>query len=401
MKPLGSLISLEEAKSLVAENVLPVEGKEKIPIHEVLGRVLAEDVVSVIDIPPYNRAAMDGYAVLASDTFQATKFQPVKLECLEVVHAGQVPTREVEGGRCIQIATGAMMPGGADAVVTVEDTEREGETVMVYRPVYPGSNVSKKGGDVNQGKVILSAGDHMVPSKVGALAAVGRSHALVYRKPLVSIIPTGDEVAPVGSELKPGQIWDINSHTISSLVIENGCLPRLHEIVDDDMESLKAALNSASDSDMVVLSGGSSAGDRDILVEVLAGLGKVYFHGVQIKPGKPTIFGRVEDKPVFGMPGYPTSCLTNGYVFLVDALRMLARLPPRREQVVRVPLAKKYSAQLGRHTFLTVVIKEGQALPVFKESGTITSIAHAHGWIEVPPNVDLIEKGSPVEVHLF
>jgi len=401
MRPLSALISLQEARRIIDENVFPVKETEKVPLNESLGRVLAEDVVSSIDIPPYDRAAMDGYAVKAADTFPATKFQPVELECIEVVHAGEVPVKKVESGKCIQIATGAMIPEGADAVVKVEDTEREGNIIMIYRPAPPGANVSKKGGDVRKGEAILRTGEFLNVPKVGALAAVGRTGVRVYRQPGVAIIPTGDEVAAVGAELRPGQIWDINSHTLSSLITENGGIPALHDIVRDEKEALKGALQAASVADMIVLSGGSSAGERDVLVDVLEEMGEVCFHGVQIKPGKPTIFGKLGDIPVFGMPGYPTSCLTNGYVFLVDAIRKMAHLPPRRDYTVRVPLAKKYAAQLGRHTFLTVVIEGGKAIPVFKESGTITSIAHAHGWIEIPPNVDLIEKDTVVEVHLF
>ena len=401
MRPLGRLIPLAEAKTLVDANTRPIERTERVPLESVLHRVLAEEVHSIIDVPPYDRSAMDGYAVRAEDTFSAGKFQPVELDCVGVVNAGEVPKRVVSKGKCMQIATGAMIPKGADAVVMVENTERSRKKVQIFRSVPPWSNVSKKGEDIRKGTMVLRPGEVLTPSKVGVLAALGMTGAEVYSRPNVSIIPTGDEVAEIGTELRKGQVYDINSHTISSILNENGCVPILHEVVEDAVESLIGALQEVSDADMIVLSGGSSAGERDVLEGVVSKLGKVIFHGVQIKPGKPTIFGVIGETPMFGMPGYPTACLTNGYVFLVPTARRMARLPPKIDLVQTLPLAKKYAADLGRHQFLTVKIKDGEAHSVFKESGTITSIANADGWIEIPPNVDLIDKGTMVEVHLF
>jgi molybdenum cofactor synthesis domain-containing protein len=392
---------LAEAKALVDANIRPIERTETVQLNSLVHRVLAQELRSSIDVPPYNRSAMDGYAVKAEDTFSAGKFQPVELDCVGVVNAGEVPEGEVKKGTCIQIATGAMIPDGADSVVMVENTERSGKKVQIYKSVPPRANVSKRGEDIKNDSVVLRAGEVLAPSKVGVLAALGFKEAKVYSMPRVSVIPTGNEVAEVGKELRKGQVYDINSHTLSSILRENGCVPVLHRIVEDTAEALTSAFREASDSDMIVLSGGSSAGERDVLEGVVSKLGKVIFHGVQIKPGKPTIFGVIGKVPVFGMPGYPTSCLTNGYVFLLPAARKMARLPPKRDVIQIAPMAKKYAADLGRHQFLTVKIKDGEAHVVFKESGTITSIANADGWIEIPPNVDIVEKGTMVEVHLF
>jgi molybdenum cofactor synthesis domain-containing protein len=392
---------LADAKALVDANIRPIERTETVQLNSLVHRVLAQELRSSIDVPPYNRSAMDGYAVKAEDTFSAGKFQPVELDCVGVVNAGEVPEGEVKKGICIQIATGAMIPDGADAVVIVENTERSGKKVQIYKSVPPGANVSKRGEDIKNDSVVLRAGEVLAPSKVGVLAALGIKETKVYSMPRVSVIPTGNEVAEVGKELRKGQVYDINSHTLSSILQENGCVPVLHRIVEDAAEALTSAFREASHSDMIVLSGGSSAGERDVLEGVVSKLGKVIFHGVQIKPGKPTIFGVIGKVPVFGMPGYPTSCLTNGYVFLLPAARKMARLPPKRDVTRAVPMAKKYAADIGRHQFLTVKIKDGEAHVVFKESGTITSIANADGWIEIPPNVDIVEKGTMVDVHLF
>jgi len=250
--------------------------------------------------------------------------------------------------------------------------------------------------------VVLSQGAHLTPSRIGALAAIGRERIQVYTRPLVSIIPTGDEVAPLGGEVRSGQIYDINSHTLHSILTDNGCEPIIHPIMNDDREILTSLLEEASaSSDMIVLSGGSSAGERDVIEDVISEVGELIFHGVQIKPGKPTIFGNVRGTPLFGMPGYPTSCLTNAYVFLVDAVRKMARLPKEEIKVMELPLGTRVTSQLGRHMFLTVAVREGEVFPVFKESGTITSMTYADGWIEIPINVDLIDKGTNVRVRFF
>ncbi len=371
------------------------------PLPLLLSRVLAKDIVSRIDVPPYDRSAMDGYAVRAEDTFKAGKFEPVELDCVGVVNAGDVPRMKIGKEECVQISTGAMIPGGADAVVMVENTERSGKRIQVYRSVPPGSNLSKQGEDIREGAVVLMKGDLLTPSKVGVLAALGLTKAEVFAMPEVHVIPTGNEVAEVGRELRKGQVYDINSHTLASILRESGCVPITHPVVEDTREALADVLGKMEGADMIVLSGGSSAGERDVLEQVISSMGKVIFRGGQIKPGKPTIFGTLGSTPIFGMPGYPTACLTNGYIFLLPAARKMARLPPKRDVVGSFPLAKKYAATLGRHQFLTVRVENGEAHPVFKESGAITSIAHADGWIEIPPNVDIVEKGTMVEVHFF
>jgi molybdopterin molybdotransferase len=206
---------------------------------------------------------------------------------------------------------------------------------------------------------------------------------------------------PVGKKLKPGQLYDINSHTISSLVSINGGTPVRIGIAGDKAEELRATIKQALHSDIVVLSGGSSVGERDLLVDVIEGWGEVLFHGVQVKPGKPTIFAIVEGKPLMGMPGYPTSCLINAYLFLMPAIRKMAHLPMRTGDTVKAKLSRRVPGSTGRRQFLTVKLVGDEAVSVFKESGAITSIAEADGYIEIPENIDLLEKGETVTVTLF
>jgi molybdopterin molybdotransferase len=236
---------------------------------------------------------------------------------------------------------------------------------------------------------------------VGALAAIGMPRARVYARPRVSILTTGDEVVPPGKPIRAGQVYDINSHTMASVVRENGGDPISLGRVSDRLESLRSALKKALANDLVVFSGGSSVGEKDIVVDVLRSMGELLFHGIAVKPGKPTVLGRVDGKAVLGMPGYPTSCLSNCYMILAPMLRRMARLPPRHERIIDVPLAKRVVSTIGRVEFHTVRVVDGQAIPAYKESGAITSMAHADGYIEIPANVDLMEKGETVRVTLF
>ncbi len=401
MRPLKALISLNEALTMAMDLVRPVDRAESVPLLGSLRRVIAEDVTSPMDVPLADRAAMDGYAVLAKDTFPAGKFKPAQMRILETLYADSVPTKRVTRGRCTEVATGSTLPNGADAVVMVEDTEREGDTVKVYKPVHPGEHVSRRGEDIRKGSVVVRAGEWVTPAKLGALAAIGRDRVKVYAEPRVAVLTTGDEVVPPGKPIRPGQVYDINSNTMASVVRENGGEPVLLGRVPDRLEALKAAMRKAVATDLVVFSGGSSVGEKDMVIDVLRSMGDLLFHGIAVKPGKPTVLGRVEGKAVLGMPGYPTSCLSNCYLLLVPMLRKMARLPPPLERVIEAPMAKRLVSVIGRVEFHTVRLEGGLAVPAYKESGAITSMAHADGYIEIPANVDLIEKGETVRVVLF
>jgi molybdenum cofactor synthesis domain-containing protein len=339
--------------------------------------------------------------VKAKDTFGAGQFKPVTLKIIAEIHAGESPDKKIKSGQCIQISTGAVMPEGADAVMMVEDTEREGNEVKIFKSITPGSNIGKIGGDIKEGAVVLKAGILLDAAKVGVLASQGLSSVKVYEKPKIAVLPTGEEVIAAGKKLKPGQLYDINSHTIAALVSTHGGTPVKINIAGDKKEELRAAIKEALKSDIIVLSGGSSVGERDLLVDVIDMWGEILFHGVQVKPGKPTIFAMLEGKPLMGMPGYPTSCLINSYLFLIPAIRKMARLPSRKGDTVKAKLSRRVPGSTGRRQFLTVKLVGDEAVSVFKESGAITSIAEADGYIEIPENIDLLEKGDIVTVTLF
>ena len=408
MRPFRGLISLEEAKRIAMENLPEITDIEVIGLLDADGRMLAEDIEAIIDVPPYSRSAVDGYAVRAEDTYGAGRYSPVKLRITESVHAGEVPENELKKGEAIQIATGAMIPDGADAIVMVEHTEVKGDSVLVFKPSYPGSDVSGRGEDIKSGDVVLKAGERLSPAKVGAISSLGITEIKVFARPKIAVIPTGDEVTAPGNPLDKGKIYDINTYTLSSIARELGADVETYPITPDRKEDIRNAIESALPADIILLSGGSSVGERDVIVDVLAEMGEVLFHGIQLKPGKPTVCGRItgeyggkrRDTLVFGMPGYPTSCLTNAYVLVAPLIRKLTgdRTPPRVE---KKRMSHRIVSTLGRHQIFTVRVDGDTAYPAFKESGAITSMANADGYIQIPANVDLVEKGEMVDVTFF
>jgi len=402
MRPFGQTIPLEEARRIITDAIHPIERTELVPLHEAGGRVLAADLVAPRDVPPFTRAGMDGYAVRSADTLGASREQPRLLRAIDQVFTGQMPGRAVDTGTCSQIATGAPMPEGADAVVMVEETLREADgTVRIFSPVTPAQNVGRQGADIMTGSTVLSAGAYLNPSRVGAVAAIGAAEVNVYVRPRVAILSTGNEIAEPGQPLEPGQIHDINRFTLTALVAAHGGQPEARRAAADHLDDLRRALDAALDADILVFSGGSSVGERDLLLDALASRGQVLFHGISVKPGKPMAFGLVEGKPFFGMPGYPASCLSNAHILLVPALRHIARLPPDTSRAITVPLGRRVQSVAGRHQFLPVRLTDGQALPAFKASGDITSLALADGYIEIPIDVETVDAGTLVVVHLL
>jgi molybdenum cofactor synthesis domain-containing protein len=412
MKPIKETIPLEEARQLIADACRPIDRSERVRLVDANGRAAAVDVHSTRDVPPFSRAGMDGFAVRAEDTFGASRYEPKTLRVIDKVYTGEVPTKSVEAGTAIEIATGAPMPHGADAVVMVEETERvegglgaealaKAADVRVLTPVYPRQNVGKQGADIVVGQTVIARGDVLNPSRIGALAALGVGDVEVYVKPTVAILSTGNEIADPGQELLPGQIYDINKFTLSTIIQEHGGVPMPFSTAQDTIDALEHAIDACASCDMLVFSGGSSVGERDLILDVIGRKGDIVFHGIAVKPGKPTVFGTIEGRPMFGMPGYPTSCLSNAYMLLVPALRAMARLHPRHTATVSLPLGQRIVSTTGRHQFYTVKIVDGQAMPAFKASGDITSMSQADGYIEIPAQTDIVEKGETVDVKLF
>ncbi len=404
MRPFTSTISFDEARRRLNDAVTPIARTERLELERAAGRVAAEDVTSSIDVPPFARSAMDGYALVAADTTAATGGSPIGLQIVERIYTGQMPKTAIVRGTCAEIATGAPLPDGADAVVMVEQTKMEGDNrVLIATAAAAGQNVGRRGADISAGAVVVRRGDVLNPGRVGAVAAIGRSEIDVYARPRVAILSTGNEVIEPGRPLGPGQIFDVNRFTLAAIVLAHGGVADARQPVDDTVASLGAALDACADADIIVFSGGSSVGERDLIVDLVASRGEMIFHGIAVKPGKPTAFARVNitGTPFFGMPGNPTSCLSNAYVLLVPFLRAVARLPELPNRTIRVPLGRRIVSQAGRLQFYTVKIEGGIAVPAFKGSGEITSLSQADGYIQIPAEQSVVEEGSDVDVTLF
>ena len=402
MRPFTSVISLEDARRALESAVVPIARTERVSLAAASGRVAASESASEIDVPPFARSAMDGYAVLARDTSAASRTTPVRLRIVERIFTGQMPSTSVAPGTCAEIATGAPVPPGADAVVMVEETAPAGDAeVSILASAAAGQNISPRGADIGRGTSVVKRGDLLTPSRIGALAAIGRTDVDVFAKPRVAILSTGNEIVEPGEVLAGGQIYDVNRFTLGAIVSAHGGVPEPQPAVADTLEALVGALDRLKGAEIVVFSGGSSVGERDLILDVVAARGEMIFHGVAIKPGKPTAFARIAGTPFFGMPGNPTSCLSNAYVLLVPFLRATARLPPHSPRTVRLPLGRRIASASGRHTFYTVRIEGGKAVPAFKGSGAITSLSQADGYVELPAGQDLVEDGTVVDVTLF
>ena len=402
MRPFGKTISLEDARAIIERAIHPIDRTEVLPLQQANGRVLAQDVVSTVDVPPFSRAGMDGYAVRAEDTAGASRTTPRTLRRIETIYTGQMPKNQVGPGECAEIATGAPMPDGADAVVMVEETDIDDRgSVSIFAQAAPRQNIGRQGADIQKGQHVLQPGTLLNASRLGSIAALGLTEVAVYEKPRVAILSTGNEIVDPGQPLAPGQIYDINRVTVSGVVSDNGGIPVPYRTASDTIDDLSRAVDECLEQDVMVFSGGSSVGERDLILDVVASRGEMLFHGIAVKPGKPTAFGRIEGRLFFGMPGYPASCLSNSYILLAPALRRLARLPQQIARTLTLPLSSRVVSAPARHQFFSVRVENGLAVPAFKASGDITSMSQADGYIEIPADVESVAAGTPVQVTLF
>ncbi len=398
MRPLTDVITLDEARARLQAVVRPVTSCERVPLHEAAGRVLGVNVVSPFDVPGFDRAAMDGYAVRSADVRDATPESPAVLTLAGISRPGSLPDETCVAGTCIAIATGAPVPAGADAVVMVERTRRDDDRVAVFDAAGAGHHISPRGHDVAAGAHVLAAGSLLTPGRVGLLASLGLAQVAVRIRPQVVIVSSGDELLMPGEPPVPGRIYDSNRFTLEAICRDHGAATRCVPRVEDDVTAWHRALDAAADADLLVCSGGSSAGERDVLVDVVSARGEIVFHGIAVKPGKPTLCGRIGTQLVLGMPGNPTSCLSNAYVLLIPLLRALAGLPPYEPEIRQATLTRAVTSPANRLQFYQVRLQDDEAVPVFKGSGDITSLAEADGYIEVPIGVERLEPGTRVAV---
>jgi molybdopterin molybdotransferase len=407
MKPFFNVQSLEQVLAH-ARAVEPLPAEE-VPLSQALGRVLAADFASPQDLPGFTRSCMDGFAVLSSDTFGASEALPAYLALAGEVRMGQSPDFALAPGQCGRIMTGGELPPGADAVVMVEHTSYlDGTTVEVTRPAAPGAHVLGPTDDAATGQVLLPAGQRLRPQDLGLLAALGRERARVIRRPQVGIISTGDEVVPVAATPRPGQVRDVNTHTLAAAVTAAGGVPRAIGLIADDEAALQAAVaDSLAHDDLTLLSGGSSVGVRDLTVQVFTAMpeAQLLVHGVAVAPGKPFIWVRAGGKNLLGLPGQVASCLVAFHVLVEPVIeRLLGRpaVPFSRFGRARARLTRNLPSVHGREEYLRVRLtdKDGQALaePVFGKSGLLRTLVEGDGLVRVERDREGIKAGTEVTV---
>ncbi len=384
-------------------------GEEPVPLSEALGRVLSRDVVAGPDVPGFDRSNMDGFAVRAEDTFGASEEVPVTLRRnAETIPTGIEPKQEVRPGTATSIATGGMLPRGADAVVPVEDTDLTDDGgVRVGRSVVPGGAVSYAGTDVGSGETVLFAGTRLTSRETGVLAAIGCERVSVHRRPCVAIVSTGDEIVQPGEAMRPGLVYDSNGRILSDAVRELGGDPWFLGAFRDDEQALRRAVDEAAlKADVVLLSGGTSKGEGDLCARVIDDLDPgIVVHGVALKPGKPICLAASGSKPVVILPGFPTSAVFTFHELVAPVIRRLAGLPPARRESVRAELPLRVQSDRGRLEYLLVGLVRRDdggfaAWPMGKGSGSVTAFSRADGFVRIPRNVEIVEAGTAVEVTL-
>jgi len=384
---------------------------ETVPLSEALGRVLAADVRAEVDVPGFDRSNMDGFAVRAADTFGASEEEPVRLVLnAEIITTGIAPGQEVSAGSASTIATGGMLPRGADAVVPVEHTDLEdgGATVLVRHSRVPGAAVSFAGTDMGRGETVLFAGVRLTSRETGVLAAIGCEQVLVVRRPRVAILSTGDEIVQPGEAMRPGLVYDSNGRILADAVAELGGDPWFLGAFRDDEAALRGALAEALEgADVVLLSGGTSKGEGDLNALVVGELEPgIVVHGVALKPGKPICLAAHGTRPVVVLPGFPTSAIFTFHEFVAPVIRSLAGLGAQRRETVRARLAMRVVSERGRLEYLLVGLvrrgdRELSAYPMGKGSGSVTSFSRADGFVRIGRNREIVDADEEVEVTLI
>lgn len=405
------LMTFEEAKKTINDHFKSTFlGEEEAVLLEAYNRVLNQDVISTLDIPPFDRSTVDGYAVKAEDTFGADENESATLNVTGAICVGEQPKITVAKGEAVEIVTGAPIPEGANAALMVEDTEREDAKLDVFTPVTVNQNIMKKGSDIKKGAVVLKKGQVLGSSEIGVLAALGLTKVKVLKTPLIAVLSTGGEVIEPGKELPTGKIYDINAFSISTAVIESGGKPVYFGVVPDDKVALTRVLQTAvASADMVITSGGVSVGPRDYTPQIVDSLGKpgIIVYGISVKPGKPTTVGFIGNKPVFSLPGHPTSALLIFYLLARPLIQQLAGRPIGGMKVVRAFAGSRMFSAKGRRTFVMIKLEFDKECRLIAEpvesgaSGAITTLAKADGFVEIAENEQFVDVDQEVEVVLF
>ena len=376
---------------------------EEIDCEDAYGRVLFNDVYSKMDFPPFDKALKDGFAILSEDSYGASEESPNTLEIIDFLEAGSITDKVVEKGKCVEISTGAAMPEGANAVVMVEYSEKFDDKVNLLTTATPSQDVAKKGSDIEEGNLILKKGDVLNPGKSGVLLSQGFKTIEVYKKPTVGVISSGNEITMQGEDLPFGKIYDVNGNMIKNDAVSCGADAKFLGVVRDNYEQVKEKIqDSLKDVDILLCSGGTSAGLGDVIKHVLDELGEVHIHGISVQPGKPTIVGVIDEKLVIGLPGNPVSALMIFNAFVAPPLTSLSGIKKDFEKkVVKGVMTRRIHSPVGRMQYQLVKVDGDDIHPIFKDSGAIFSLSTADGYVKVEKSVELLDEGEEVEVYLF
>ncbi len=412
VKAFFRVVSCADAREQLAA-FAPLTKSETVPVLDADGRVLATGLRAPVPLPHFNRANMDGYALRAQDTFGASPSLPTYLKLVGAVEMGQEATRRLKKGETMRISTGGMLPPGANSMVMVEYTEEMDDgTIEIQRSASPWENILRVGEDIKKGAPIFPAGRRLHPQDIGALTGVGIARVAVYRRPLVGLISTGDEIVSPQQTPKPGQVRNVNQYSLRAMVSQAGGEVYDLGVVKDDRTAFEKALSQAlKKADVVMISGGSSVGVKDMAVEVICAFprSELFFHGISIAPGKPTIFAKAAGKPVMGLPGHPVSALVVFALFGRSLVRMMAGEAPQGAftpaRTTRARLSQNIPSAPGREDYARVTLS-GEigsltAQPVPGKSGAIFSLVRADGMVRIPHNEEGKEAGEEVEVILF
>lgn len=402
----------EEAKEIIQEKFDEYYSpqSEIIDIADSYERITFSDIKSRIDFPPFDRSLKDGFAINAEDSYGVNEENPKRLKVIDFLEAGSFTDKTVEPGTTVEISTGAPVPDGANAVVMVEFANRESDNpnlasdeVEILTSVTPSQDIGKKGSDVQAGQVILEKNKLLNPPKIGVIAAQGIDTVEVYKKPVVGVISTGNELLTNQEEIKPGKIYDVNSEMIKAGVESCGAEGKTLGIVKDVYDDLKAKITeSLKECDILLCSGGTSAGVGDNIRQILDEIGTVYIHGITVQPGKPTILGVVDGKIVIGLPGNPVSAIVIFNVFVAPSIKKLAGFVDEQpHKTIKGKLARRIHSPIGRMQYQLVRVEDGIVYPIFKDSGAIFSLASAAGYTKVSKQTEMVEEGEEVEVTLF
>lgn len=400
------MITVEEALDKILSHIQPL-GFEKVSILEALGRVIAEDIYAPRDIPPLDNSGMDGYAVRYEDVKQATSNHPIRLEVIEDLPAGFIPSKTVEKGQAIRIMTGAPIPKGADAVVPVEDTKKGDGSVLVLTSISLGEHIRRAGEDVKKGEGVISAGDLVRPAEIGMLASIGRSFVKVYQRPLVSILCTGEELVDVDEGLGEGKIVSSNSYTLTAQVRDCGAIPIQLGIAKDQKEEIKEKLRQGTRADVLISSAGISIGDYDFVRGALSELGmEMVFWKVAMKPGKPLAFGTINKKPVFGLPGNPASSMVSFEQFVRPSLLKMMGHRQIFRPIIEAILKEDIRKDPGRRHFIRSFVsfeKDHYSVTMTgsQGSGILRSMVRANGLIVIPEDREVVRAGEKVKVQIL